>query len=281
MASIFRCEDTRCVCTDGWTGPRCENKDCDPRCSLHGQCKNGTCLCVTGWNGIHCTLEGCPNECSSQRQGICKTNFRGEWGCQCKAGWEGEDCSVQLEAYCDDGVDNDNGKDKNQVFLRYMYSTFNFFFVAKVSLTNTQLLEKVNNNFAFSHGQYSSALRADEVLVKLYTNEEEVKKCCSKMYEQSGRTYLSWKLHWPPELPYKKRRKVKSPFSRASWTELQTPLALLYILSLGWKTKVWCHFLMDRKDPLLRREEVFSTVIERNRITMRGEEVYFSLFFLL
>lgn len=109
----WRCEDTQCVCDEGWTGSRCENQACDPRCSLHGQCKNGTCLCVTGWNGKHCTLEGCPDECSSPRQGVCRANFRGEWSCDCKDGWEGDDCSVRLESYCDDGADNDQGKLNN------------------------------------------------------------------------------------------------------------------------------------------------------------------------
>jgi len=70
---ILRCEDTSCVCADGWTGARCQDRGCDPRCSLHGQCKNGTCLCVTGWNGIHCTLEGCPKACASH--GTCKANL--------------------------------------------------------------------------------------------------------------------------------------------------------------------------------------------------------------
>jgi hypothetical protein len=79
MITIFhllhfpRCENTACVCSEGWTGSRCQDRGCDLRCSLHGQCKNGTCLCVTGWNGIHCTLEGCPKACASH--GTCKANL--------------------------------------------------------------------------------------------------------------------------------------------------------------------------------------------------------------
>ena len=102
-----RCEDTACVCEAGWRGHRCEEQDCDARCSLHGQCKNGTCLCVAGWNGLHCTLEGCPRGCSGH--GGCKANFRGEWKCHCHEGWEGPDCSVRLETRCDDGYDDDQG----------------------------------------------------------------------------------------------------------------------------------------------------------------------------
>ena len=104
----FRCEDTACVCETGWRGHRCEEQDCDPRCSLHGQCKNGTCLCVAGWNGLHCTLEGCPRGCSNH--GSCKADFRGEWSCHCHQGWEGPDCSVRLETRCSDGYDDDQGK---------------------------------------------------------------------------------------------------------------------------------------------------------------------------
>lgn len=43
-------------CNDDWTGTKCDQKPCDPRCAEHGQCKNGTCVCSQGWNGRHCTL---------------------------------------------------------------------------------------------------------------------------------------------------------------------------------------------------------------------------------
>ena len=183
----FRCEDTACVCETGWRGHRCEEQDCDPRCSLHGQCKNGTCLCVAGWNGLHCTLEGCPRGCSNH--GSCKADFRGmyyfncfnltslfcifswnwisrkkfqffldeneifhmwrihmwnwfhrknpfrfheyfnftsffagEWSCHCHQGWEGPDCSVRLETRCNDGYDDDQGKNKSENFCIENYS---------------------------------------------------------------------------------------------------------------------------------------------------------------
>lgn len=115
MVSSSRCEDSSCVCEAGWRGSRCGEKDCDSRCSFHGQCKNGTCLCVAGWNGLHCTLEGCPNGCSNH--GSCKANFRGEWSCHCHPGWEGPDCSVRLETRCDDGYDDDQGKNSPKYFL--------------------------------------------------------------------------------------------------------------------------------------------------------------------
>ena len=99
-----------CVCDPGWTGPRCSDRSCDPRCSLHGRCSKGgggACLCVTGWNGRHCTLEGCPRQCSGHGQ--CRADYSGAWGCRCEAGWEGEACDRRTEARCGDGRDDDGG----------------------------------------------------------------------------------------------------------------------------------------------------------------------------
>jgi hypothetical protein len=50
------------------------------------------------------------------------------WACQCNEGWEGEDCSVKLESYCDDGYDNDKGRKKlallrSSIIYIYTYST--------------------------------------------------------------------------------------------------------------------------------------------------------------
>ena len=129
MVSYSRCEDSSCVCEAGWRGSRCGEKDCDSRCSFHGQCKNGTCLCVAGWNGLHCTLEGCPNGCSNH--GSCKANFRGEWSCHCHPGWEGPDCGVRLETRCDDGYDDDQGKLTKKIgyfLVLWRFSTSGYFF---------------------------------------------------------------------------------------------------------------------------------------------------------
>ncbi len=114
------------MCHAGWSGPFCRDVDCDPRCGMHGQCKNGTCLCVTGWNGKHCTIDGCPKQCSEHGSCVASAeaadggggddlNFGrsgggSEWRCECRDGWEGEDCSHRMEKSCGDGVDNDNGK---------------------------------------------------------------------------------------------------------------------------------------------------------------------------
>ena len=45
--------------------------------------------------------------CSNNGQ--CRTNFHGEWRCECSAGWDGPDCSTRLETLCSDGQDNDGG----------------------------------------------------------------------------------------------------------------------------------------------------------------------------
>ncbi|KAF2358724.1 EGF-like domain, partial [Trinorchestia longiramus] len=70
--------------------------------------KNGTCVCMAGYNGRHCTIAGCPDECGDRAHGTCLADEDGSWYCHCEEGWDGDDCSVQLEMICDDGIDNDN-----------------------------------------------------------------------------------------------------------------------------------------------------------------------------
>ena len=48
--------------------------------------------------------------CSNNGQ--CRTNFHGEWRCECSAGWDGPDCSTRLETLCSDGQDNDGGEER-------------------------------------------------------------------------------------------------------------------------------------------------------------------------
>ena len=109
------CINGECQCLEGFYGPKCEFKTCDPRCSYHGTCHDGDCTCDQGWQGSHCTLDGCPNACNGN--GKCQKiqvqlqmKKKVTWSCQCNDNWTGEDCGIQLENVCDDGIDNDGGK---------------------------------------------------------------------------------------------------------------------------------------------------------------------------
>ena len=53
---------------------------------------------------------------------ISQVFFVGEWSCHCHQGWEGPDCSVRLETRCNDGYDDDQGKNKSQNFCIENYS---------------------------------------------------------------------------------------------------------------------------------------------------------------
>ena len=52
--------DSKCHCTDGWTGDDCSQTSATNKCSLHGQIKNKAfpfdyCECDAGWTGIDCS----------------------------------------------------------------------------------------------------------------------------------------------------------------------------------------------------------------------------------
>ena len=53
---------------------------------------------------------------------ISQVFFAGEWSCHCHQGWEGPDCSVRLETRCNDGYDDDQGKNKSEFFCKNNYS---------------------------------------------------------------------------------------------------------------------------------------------------------------
>ncbi|CAG0887915.1 unnamed protein product [Cyprideis torosa] len=50
------------------------------------------------------TDTGCKNSCN--HHGACALTD-GMYHCQCQTGWGGEDCGIELETQCSDGVDND------------------------------------------------------------------------------------------------------------------------------------------------------------------------------
>ena len=108
------CLDKMCsACKNGWSGMNCmtvEPLKCDIRCNQHGICVNGTCNCSPGYQGRNCDINNCPKGCSSN--GICeksKSQYT-KYQCMCNHGWTGQACDVQVELFCNDDIDNDNGK---------------------------------------------------------------------------------------------------------------------------------------------------------------------------
>jgi hypothetical protein len=80
------CHSGTCACTDGYTGPSCQNASdpCDypqPRnsdCGSHGTCNSGTCACSGGYDGSRCQIA--PDLCEYPKHvecgyhGSCKSN---------------------------------------------------------------------------------------------------------------------------------------------------------------------------------------------------------------
>lgn len=108
------CLDKLCTaCKNGWKGVDCLVKaplECDIRCNQHGICVNGTCNCSPGYQGRNCDINTCPKACSSN--GICEksTSQYTKYQCLCDQGWTGQACDVPIEMFCNDDIDNDNGK---------------------------------------------------------------------------------------------------------------------------------------------------------------------------
>ena len=46
------------------------------------------------------------------------------WRCECEADWSGDDCGVELEGVCDDGIDNDNGTKKTKKYFETIVKYF-------------------------------------------------------------------------------------------------------------------------------------------------------------
>ncbi|XP_061597417.1 tenascin-X isoform X2 [Cololabis saira] len=81
-----RCVNGQCVCDPGFSGPDCSQKTCPDDCSDHGRCVNGKCVCDKGFKGPSCSEQSCPKDCS--KRGDC---VNGQ--CVCNPGFTGSDCS--------------------------------------------------------------------------------------------------------------------------------------------------------------------------------------------
>ncbi|XP_056331708.1 mucin-2 [Danio aesculapii] len=50
-----KCEEGKCVCFQGFSGPDCSGKACPSNCNKKGKCVKGKCVCQTGYTGIGCS----------------------------------------------------------------------------------------------------------------------------------------------------------------------------------------------------------------------------------
>ena len=83
------CSGNACLCRNGWTGPACEDKLCNPPdCSGKGLCVKGSCRCKIGFAGDGCESRVCPMNCTGH--GKCTAANK----CACGTGWCGEDCAT-------------------------------------------------------------------------------------------------------------------------------------------------------------------------------------------
>ncbi|XP_070996339.1 tenascin-like isoform X1 [Oncorhynchus clarkii lewisi] len=83
-----RCEDGKCVCFPGFSGPDCSLSDCPGNCNDKGKCVSGQCVCDPGFTGPDCSSESCPGNCNNKGQCV-----NGQ--CVCDPGFTGPDCSSE------------------------------------------------------------------------------------------------------------------------------------------------------------------------------------------
>ncbi len=101
-----------CTCTQGWTGPQCQNQPCNPPCSTHSSCVTTTstaqCVCDDGWlsqnqNNAVCTTSLCGTLALPMPTGKSDPKFI----CQCtNSSFDSTTCNTNI-------VDNTNKCCKN------------------------------------------------------------------------------------------------------------------------------------------------------------------------
>ncbi|XP_070970122.1 tenascin-like isoform X2 [Oncorhynchus clarkii lewisi] len=99
-----RCEDGKCVCFPGFSGPDCSLSDCPGNCNDKGKCVNGQCVCDPGFTGPDCSSESCPWNCNNK--GRCENGK-----CVCNTGFTGPECSTKAcPGNCNNKGRCENGK---------------------------------------------------------------------------------------------------------------------------------------------------------------------------
>ncbi|XP_042151522.1 tenascin-X-like isoform X3 [Oncorhynchus tshawytscha] len=83
-----KCVNGQCVCDPGFTGPDCSSESCPGNCNNKGRCENGQCVCNTGFTGLDCSTKACPGNCNNKGQCV-------NGKCVCKTGFTGPDCSTK------------------------------------------------------------------------------------------------------------------------------------------------------------------------------------------
>jgi len=80
-----------CACDSGFTGHRCEMRQCSKPCQNGGHCSTeGTCVCPTGFTGSACETKICPAGCNGR--GTCD-GISGE--CRCAPEFYGMSCELR------------------------------------------------------------------------------------------------------------------------------------------------------------------------------------------
>ncbi|XP_039208131.1 multiple epidermal growth factor-like domains protein 8 [Crotalus tigris] len=69
---------------------------CRPSCHINQECQEGRCVCKPGYTGPSCKFQVCPGNCSALTgQGLCNRRLG---LCICSDGFAGADCTIPLQA---------------------------------------------------------------------------------------------------------------------------------------------------------------------------------------